>query len=97
MKVMTLLESLHSLRVCPEAGGSSWHRCHELCGENEGLSVYDWAQALLHRIEDDLPNARYWYGRAGRIPFKGRTEGELIEVIREIESKALMQAGGNRV
>ena len=39
----------------------------------------------------------YWYDRADRIPFEGRTEGELIEVIREIESKAVMEAGGNGV
>jgi hypothetical protein len=32
--------------------------------------------AYLHRKEGDLPNARYWYGRARQPPESGSLEGE---------------------
>jgi len=35
-----------------------------------------WVHAYLHRKEGDLPNAHYWYGRAGQSPAEGSLETE---------------------
>jgi hypothetical protein len=42
-----------------------WQRAHTIVDELEtasGMSVH----AYLHRKENDIGNAAYWYGRAGR-------------------------------
>jgi hypothetical protein len=53
---------LHSLWL---AKSGRWEEAHNLCS-----SIPDpdgaWIHAYLHREEGDLPNARYWYHRAGR-------------------------------
>lgn len=41
-----------------------WERAHELCQDAESREG-DRVHALLHRIEGDESNARYWYSRAG--------------------------------
>jgi hypothetical protein len=35
-----------------------------------------WVHAYLHRVEGDLPNARYWYGTAGRPAATGALDAE---------------------
>jgi hypothetical protein len=68
-----------------EAGGfsigPSWTRAHDICQAHEGEPVFDRIHALIHRIEGDATNARYWYRRAGVAPFEGSfaEEAELIQ------------------
>jgi hypothetical protein len=42
-----------------------WDRAHQLA---QSVDTPDgaWVHAYLHRKEGDLPNADYWYRRAGR-------------------------------
>ncbi len=35
-----------------------------------------WVHAYLHRVEGDLPNARYWYRTAGKPVETGTLEDE---------------------
>ena len=44
---------------------AEWDKAHEIV---QSLETYDaaWVHAHLHRVEGDLPNARYWYSRADR-------------------------------
>ena len=52
-----------------EAKGD-WKRAHAVAQSDtsrDGSIVH----AYLHRVEGDLSNAGYWYGRAGRAPFVG--------------------------
>ena len=35
-----------------------------------------WVHAYLHRVEADLSNARYWYGRAGKPVATGTLPAE---------------------
>jgi hypothetical protein len=44
-----------------------WEEAHEIAQAHEGESLFDWLHAVLHKIEGDAGNARYWYGRAGRM------------------------------
>lgn len=42
-----------------------WDAAHDLAQRHEGVSVADWLHAVLHKIEGDEGNSRYWYRRAG--------------------------------
>ena len=42
-----------------------WARAHELAQSVE-TAEGAWVHAYLHRKEGDLPNAEYWYRRAGK-------------------------------
>lgn len=47
-----------------EARGE-WDRAHAIVQAEEDADAA-WVHAYLHRREGDLPNADYWYRRAGR-------------------------------
>lgn len=49
------------------AGKDDWDKAHTLVMETSGAEAA-WVHAYLHRVEGDLPNARYWYGHAGKPP-----------------------------
>jgi hypothetical protein len=49
------------------AGKDNWDKAHKLVMETSGADAA-WVHAYLHRVEGDLPNARYWYGQAGKRP-----------------------------
>ena len=44
-----------------------WEAAHRCVQGHEGEVDCDWVHAHLHRQEGDLDNARYWYGRAGKV------------------------------
>ena len=45
-----------------------WKSAHEIVQKDEASPLYCWAHGIVHVMEGDLPNARYWYGEAKR-PF----------------------------
>jgi hypothetical protein len=47
------------------AGKDDWDTAHKLVMGTNGPEAA-WVHAYLHRVEGDLPNARYWYGQAGQ-------------------------------
>lgn len=47
-----------------EAG--DWQAAHEIVQRDEESPLACWAHGIVHIMEGDLPNARYWYGQAGR-------------------------------
>lgn len=44
-----------------------WNTAHELAQRYEDDTTAAWIHAVLHKIEGDLGNARYWYRRANRL------------------------------
>jgi hypothetical protein len=40
-----------------------WERAHEVAQRHEGHPAADWLHAVLHKIEGDDGNSRYWYAR----------------------------------
>jgi len=42
-----------------------WHAAHDIAQDLE-TPIGSWLHALLHLIEGDLGNARYWFAEAGR-------------------------------
>ena len=61
--------------------GDELERAHRICQMHEGIPLYDWIHALVHRIEGDDANARYWYRRAGKARHDG-SAAEEWQVIR---------------
>jgi len=52
------------------AGKDGWEKAHRIVMDEAGKDCA-WVHAYLHRVEGDLPNARYWYRRAQRpVPSK---------------------------
>ena len=45
-----------------------WEAAHRIVQEDEGSPLYCWAHGIVHVLEGDVANARYWYREAGR-PF----------------------------
>jgi hypothetical protein len=43
-----------------------WQGAHLVAQDHEGDELADWIHAVAHRMEGDLGNARYWYGRCRR-------------------------------
>lgn len=46
-------------------GKGNWESSHNVAQDVEDKNG-SWIHAYLHRKEGDLPNARYWYSRAGK-------------------------------
>ncbi len=49
-----------------------WPAAHAIVQDHEGDPHADWIHAVVHRLEGDLGNARYWYESCGR-PFREET------------------------
>ena len=43
-----------------------WQAAHEIVQKDEESALWCWAHGIVHVLEGDLPNARYWYGQAKR-------------------------------
>jgi|SRR5688572_10993597 hypothetical protein len=57
------------------AAKGDWDKAHKIVQDVETADAA-WVHAYLHRVEGDLPNARYWYGQARRPPADGALEAE---------------------
>lgn len=54
------------LRAIELALAGQWNAAHEIVQQYEGDATASWIHAVLHKMEGDLGNSRYWYRRAGR-------------------------------
>ena len=61
----------------------NWDAAHAKSQE-EGDRDGDWVHAYLHRKEGDEGNARYWYGRAGRVMPAVALKEEWEQIAREL-------------
>lgn len=43
-----------------------WRAAHEIVQKDEESVLACWAHGIVHLMEGDVPNARYWYGMAKR-------------------------------
>jgi hypothetical protein len=43
-----------------------WQAAHEIVQKDEDSALACWAHGIVHIMEGDIPNARYWYGQAKR-------------------------------
>jgi hypothetical protein len=47
--------------------GGDWDGAHRLAQKYEADPTASWIHAVLHKIEGDSNNSRYWYHRAGKL------------------------------
>jgi hypothetical protein len=57
------------------AAKGDWDQAHKTVQDDDSRDAA-WVHAYLHRVEGDLPNARYWYGAAGRPVATGTLDEE---------------------
>jgi Tfp pilus assembly protein PilF len=43
-----------------------WQAAHAIVQQDEDSPLACWAHGIVHLMEGDLPNARYWYRQAKR-------------------------------
>ena len=55
------------LRAIELALANQWDASHRLVQQHEGDVTASWIHAVLHKIEGDPDNSRYWYHRANRM------------------------------
>lgn len=55
-----------------------WEAAHKIVQSDESAEGC-WVHGIVHVMEGDLDNARYWYGRAGRV-FSADVAGEIAAV-----------------
>ena len=54
------------LEAADLALAGNWQAAHLIAQDHEGERLANWIHAVVHRMEGDLGNAAYWYGRCGR-------------------------------
>ncbi len=67
----------------------AWEQAHEIVQKEES-ALAAWLHGIVHTLEGDLENARYWYRKADRV-FPGRDA-----VQGEIAAARTMVQGGTR-
>jgi hypothetical protein len=55
------------LKAVELALADQWDAAHNLVQQYDDDATAAWIHALLHKVEGDPGNARYWYHRAGRM------------------------------
>jgi len=61
-------------------GHGDWDAAHALVDQGQTPAACH-VHAYLHRKEGDLPNARYWYARAGEPPHTGTLAAEYASLL----------------
>jgi len=59
-----------------------WDGAHGIVQQDEADRTAAWIHAVLHKIEGDHGNARYWYARAGRLDCVDREPTAELEAIK---------------
>jgi hypothetical protein len=65
------------------AAKDNWDRAHEIVMAHEDRDCA-WVHAYLHRVEGDLPNARWWYRQASKPAASGTLDAEWNAIVRDL-------------
>jgi hypothetical protein len=73
------------LQAIDSAVAGQWNVAHQIVQQYETDTTAAWIHAVLHKIEGDNSNSRYWYRRAGKLEHvTDEPTTELAEIRREI-------------
>ena len=72
------------VRAIDLALDEQWDEAHEIAQRYESDATAQWLHAVLHKIEGDLGNSRYWYRQAGRLEW---VDKEPLEELRSIRAE----------
>ena len=77
------------LQAIDLALAGQWDAAHEIVQQYETDTTAAWIHAVLHKIEGDQDNSRYWYRRAGKLEhFSDEPKAELAEIRKEVGGQA---------
>ena len=63
-----------------------WRAAHKIVQEDEHSPLACWAHGIVHLMEGDAANARYWYREAGRpFPKSPSAEKEIAALLAELQ------------
>ncbi|HHY84270.1 MAG TPA: hypothetical protein GYA07_01855 [Verrucomicrobia bacterium] len=69
------------LQAVDLALADQWDAAHRLVQRYESDAIAAWIHAVLHKIEGDDSNSRYWYRRANRLDqFEREPRAELNDI-----------------
>ena len=57
----------HLLDAIDAALAGDWSAAHKIVQKHEDDSLACWIHALLHKIEGDADNSRYWYSQSTHV------------------------------
>jgi hypothetical protein len=76
------------LKAIELALSGEWNAAHKIVQQYEDGTAC-WIHAVLHKIEGDQDNSRYWYRRAGKLEhFSDEARGELEGIRKEVGGEA---------
>src|SRR3989441_9088045 len=65
-----------------------WKAAHAIVQQDEESPLACWAHGIVHLMESDVPNARYWYREAGRaFPGEPGATTEIAALRRSLQEK----------
>ena len=80
-----LIMNKNLLQAIGLAISGEWNASHGIVQQYETDNTAAWIHAVLHKIEGDLDNSRYWYRRAGKLEhFSDEPKAELAEIRKEV-------------
>jgi hypothetical protein len=76
------------LRAVELALAGDWDDAHQIVQQYENNPTASWIHAVLHKMEGDLSNSRYWYNRANRPDHvDDEPHAELATIEEELRSR----------
>ena len=83
---MSAGESTPLTRAVDLLASGAWRDAHEIVQKEESTTAA-WLHGIVHILEGDLDNARYWYGKAGRtFPGADTVQSEISAARRAVEA-----------
>ena len=74
-------------RALEHLQASDWQAAHEIVQKDEDSPLACWAHGIVHLMEGDLANARYWYREAKRaFPADPEAKLEIVALGRALEA-----------
>jgi hypothetical protein len=75
------------LQALDLALADKWDAAHQIVQQYEDTTAA-WIHAVLHKIEGDQDNSRYWYRRAGKLEhFSDESTAELAAIRKEVAGR----------
>ncbi|MGH7493071.1 MAG: hypothetical protein ACREOO_11820 [bacterium] len=60
-----------------------WEKAHQIVQQYEDETA-SWIHAVLHKIEGDMDNSRYWYRRAGKMQHVNDAPEQELQMINSL-------------
>ena len=77
------------LQAIDLAVAGKWNAAHEMVQQYETDTTAAWIHAVLHKIEGDQDNSRYWYRRARKLEHvSDEPTAEFAEIRKEVGGRA---------